>query len=145
MRPKTPEDPRRALAAAFHATDLPIHELWLRYFGLGGMEGQVDIEAYLEGLVSIPALEHDVLAQAINERLDELPDPPRAPFLAGSSPGSDLDTAIDQLSRSSRRASRTPNDGDGWDEDADTAHGDDEEARHPHQGDGMNRQRDDNN
>lgn len=47
-------------------------ELWLRYFGLGGMRTAVEVGSYLRG-GSVPSdLDHDVLAQALNERFSEL-------------------------------------------------------------------------
>ncbi|MCZ8382735.1 hypothetical protein O6P37_28070 [Mycobacterium sp. CPCC 205372] len=37
------------------------------------------MDAYVNGAIAMPPVEHDVLALAINERLDELA-PPRAPY-----------------------------------------------------------------
>ena len=70
----------RSLAEAFTNTRLTLEELWLRYFALGGDAGKVEIEAYLAGLMPLPSLQHNILAHAINERLDELGPPPRAPY-----------------------------------------------------------------
>ncbi|UYP19754.1 hypothetical protein OED52_04130 [Rhodococcus sp. Z13] len=70
---------RQRFHAALRATRLDMEELWLRYFALGGEVGRVEIEAYLNGLLPLPSLQHDLLAHAINERLDELA-PPRAPY-----------------------------------------------------------------
>ena len=70
---------RHRLLAALRAARLGVEELWLRYFALGGEVGKVEIEAYLNGLLPLPALQHDLIAHAINERLDELA-PPRAPY-----------------------------------------------------------------
>ncbi|MFE2123540.1 hypothetical protein ACFW9U_23135 [Rhodococcus aetherivorans] len=70
---------RHRFLAALRAAGLEVEELWLRYFALGGEAGRVEIEAYLNGLLPLPALQHDLLAHAINERLDELA-PPRAPY-----------------------------------------------------------------
>ncbi|AYA23417.1 hypothetical protein C6369_001915 [Rhodococcus rhodochrous] len=72
---------RHRLLAALRAVGLEVEELWLRYFALGGEVGKVEIEAYLSGLLPLPALQHDLIAHAINERLDELA-PPRAPYAA---------------------------------------------------------------
>lgn len=47
-------------------------DLWLRYFGLGGMSTPVEVGSYLLGM-SVPSdHDHDVLAQALNERFTEL-------------------------------------------------------------------------
>lgn len=69
----------RRFLDAFDASGLSVDELWIRYFALGGDAGEVEIEAYLNGLTLMPPLQHDILAHAINERLDEIA-PPRAPY-----------------------------------------------------------------
>jgi hypothetical protein len=66
---------RRALEAA----DLTVDELWLRYFSMGGEAGRFEIDAYLNGAIALPPMQHDVVAHVINERLDEIA-PPRAPY-----------------------------------------------------------------
>ncbi|WP_413768493.1 hypothetical protein [Rhodococcus pyridinivorans] len=70
---------RRQLLAALRASRLGVEELWLRYFALGGEVGKMENEAYLNGLLPLSRLQHDLLAHAINERLDEIA-PPRAPY-----------------------------------------------------------------
>lgn len=67
------------LHRAITSAGLPLEELWMRYFALGGDAGLVEVEAYLNGLMRLSSLQHDMLAQAINERLNEL-GPPRAPY-----------------------------------------------------------------
>jgi len=71
---------RRLLLAAVRRTDLPLEQLWLRYFGLGGSADLLEVEGYLNELLSLSAVERDVLAQAVNERLDELTWRPRVPY-----------------------------------------------------------------
>jgi hypothetical protein len=66
---------------AFESCELSVSELWLRYFALGGDAGEIEVDAYLNGAIAFPAMQHDLLAQAINERLDEMA-PPRAPYSA---------------------------------------------------------------
>ena len=73
------DEHRRALTEAFHGAELTVEELWIRYFALGGDAGKVEVEAYLSGLMPLPSLQHNILAHAINERLDEL-GPRRAPY-----------------------------------------------------------------
>lgn len=68
------------LAEAFTGAKLTVEELWLRYFALGGDAGKVEIEAYLAGLMPLASLQHNILAHAINERLDEMGPPRRAPY-----------------------------------------------------------------
>ncbi|WP_311380762.1 hypothetical protein [Arthrobacter sp. ISL-28] len=59
-------------ADAYRAAQLSMEELWLRYFTMGGMAGQFEIEAYLHGVIALPPLQRDILTHALNERLDEL-------------------------------------------------------------------------
>lgn len=47
-------------------------DLWLRYFGLGGMRTPVEVDSYLRGTTVPSDHDHDVLAQALNERFSEL-------------------------------------------------------------------------
>ncbi|MFI6043775.1 PP2C family protein-serine/threonine phosphatase [Nocardia sp. NPDC051321] len=65
-------DQQRSLEAAFAGSELTVEQLWMRYFGLGGGAGHLEIDAYLHGLGQLPDCERDVLAHAVNERLDEL-------------------------------------------------------------------------
>lgn len=51
---------------------LTVCELWLRYVGLGGDAELFDIDGYLAGLLPISAFQQDVLAVAVNERLEEV-------------------------------------------------------------------------
>ncbi|MBY8848981.1 PP2C family protein-serine/threonine phosphatase [Saccharothrix longispora] len=63
---------RQALARAVRRAEMPLEDLWMRYFSLGGDIGITEVEAYLNGLMGLPAVERDVLAHVVNERLDEL-------------------------------------------------------------------------
>jgi hypothetical protein len=76
--PNEPEQ-RRRLRAALRAADITVSELWLKYFSLSGDAGEYEVEAYLQGLLSLPAVQRDLLAMAANEMIDELPRP-RAPY-----------------------------------------------------------------
>jgi hypothetical protein len=72
-------DLNKRFSGAFEAADLTVDELWVRYFSLGGEAGRFELDAYLNGAIALPPLQHDILAHAINERLDEIA-PPRAPY-----------------------------------------------------------------
>lgn len=72
---------RRQIAESLRHADVSIEELWLRCFALGGEAGQFEVEAYIHGAIVLPALQRDILAHALNERLDEMySDAPRAPY-----------------------------------------------------------------
>jgi hypothetical protein len=47
-------------------------ELWLRYFGLGGMCTELEVEAFVLGAARPSAHDHDLIAQALSERHFEL-------------------------------------------------------------------------
>lgn len=47
-------------------------DLWLRYFALGGMGTPEQVRSYLRFRVVPSQHDHDVLAQALNERFSEL-------------------------------------------------------------------------
>lgn len=75
------QEQRRLFAESLRHADVSIEELWLRYFTLGGQAGQFEVEAYIHGAMALPALQRDILAHALNERLDELySEAPRAPY-----------------------------------------------------------------
>lgn len=76
--PNEPEQ-RRRLRAAMKAADIPVSDLWLKYFSLSGDAGEYEVEAYLQGLLSLPPVQRDLLALAANELIDDLPRP-RAPY-----------------------------------------------------------------
>lgn len=75
----TQGDLHQRLHQAFEAAHISVDELWLRYFSLGGDAGRFELDAYLNGAIALPPSQHDVVAHAINERLNEIV-PPRAPY-----------------------------------------------------------------
>ena len=64
---------RRQLRAALKASDITPGELWLNYFSIGGSVGEYEVEAYLQGLLSLPQAQRDLLAMAANELIDATP------------------------------------------------------------------------
>ena len=60
------------LEQARRDTHLSIADLWMRYFALGGMSTELEIEAYLFGALVPPPHERDLIAVALNERFSEL-------------------------------------------------------------------------
>jgi hypothetical protein len=59
----------QALDNARLSAHLTIEELWLLYFAYTGVADPLDVDAYLNGLLELPAGEHDILAYAVEERL----------------------------------------------------------------------------
>ena len=47
-------------------------DLWLRYCEVGGMSTAFEVEAFLFGILVPSAHDHDLLAQALNDRFVEL-------------------------------------------------------------------------
>jgi hypothetical protein len=69
-----------------------VEQLWLHYLALGGTLVVFDLEAYLAGLMPMPAPQQDVLACALNERLADLHEPTRVPYLTALTNGPGEDT-----------------------------------------------------
>jgi len=72
--------------AAQHRGELTLQQLWLRYIALTGTCAMIDIDAFMHGLSSLPAVEQDILAHALNERLDEVHQASRVPYLTAHLP-----------------------------------------------------------
>jgi hypothetical protein len=64
---------------AWRMADLTPPELWWRYIGLGGNRTSDALDHYLAGTAEWPAAEHNILAQALNERLWDLRCPTLVP------------------------------------------------------------------
>jgi hypothetical protein len=78
-------DRHELVEAARVRAGLTVSELWLRYVALGGNGDLFDVDGYLSGLLPLGAFDQDVLAVAVNERLEELYRGARVP-LAGAPP-----------------------------------------------------------
>jgi hypothetical protein len=57
-----------SLYEGLRRTGMRLDELWLDYLGLDGGAGELEVEAYVLGLLVPDAHTHNVIAQAINER-----------------------------------------------------------------------------
>ena len=66
------DDRHRLFEGARVRGELTVAALWLRYLALGGSCDAFDIDGYLQGLLPLDTLEQDILAVALNERLDEV-------------------------------------------------------------------------
>jgi hypothetical protein len=86
--------------AARRSADWTVDQLWLHYLALGGTVAVFDLDGYLAGLMPMPAPQQDVLACTLNERLTDLHQPTRLPYLTAltSWPGEDrLEVLLKQL------------------------------------------------
>ncbi|UWX97473.1 hypothetical protein N2K95_01910 [Arthrobacter zhaoxinii] len=70
------------LKKALEDARLTVPEVWMKYFSFGGAAGEYEIDAYINGSLSLPPLQRDILAHAANELIDQLPARPRAPYCA---------------------------------------------------------------
>lgn len=82
--------------------ELSMRQLWLSYLALGGHGDLFDLEAFLQGLATLPPHEQDVLAHALNEELTELYQAARVPYLdlpdpQASEPDEDPLTVLNEL------------------------------------------------
>lgn len=67
----TSDERFRRMDAARGRAELTVQDLWLRYVALGGTGDAFDLDGYLQGLVPLEAFQQDVLAQTLNEALDD--------------------------------------------------------------------------
>lgn len=61
-----------SLEQARLAAMLSMDDLWLRYISLGGLASASDMESFVTAGATPNSYEHDLLAQALNERFIEL-------------------------------------------------------------------------
>jgi hypothetical protein len=66
-----------------------VDDLWLRYLALTGTCDVFELDAFLNDLTTWTDHEQNVLACALNERLDELYQVVHVPYLMSSSPTSE--------------------------------------------------------
>ncbi len=60
------------LETARREVGLSLSELWFRYFELGGMSTELELEAYLFEALAPTGHDRDLVAAALNERFTEL-------------------------------------------------------------------------
>lgn len=89
------QEQRKLLAIAVKHSGIHVEELWLYYFSIGGDAGEYEIDAYLNASYSLRPGQRDLLAHAVNEMIDELPPPPRAPYHHDVSPISSGDSSTE--------------------------------------------------
>lgn len=77
-----------------------VEQLWIHYLALGGTVVVFDLQAYLADLVPLPTGQQDVLSCALNERLADLGEDVRLPYLHPTATGSahtDALAVLDEL------------------------------------------------
>jgi hypothetical protein len=67
----TGESTGLSLIQGFRRSGLDLTELWLRQVAVGGIAGELELEAYLCAALLPDALQHDTIALALNEYLRE--------------------------------------------------------------------------
>jgi hypothetical protein len=67
----TGHERHRQMDVARVQAQLTVQDLWLRYLALGGAGDAFEVDGYLQGLVPLDTFQQDVLAQAINEALQQ--------------------------------------------------------------------------
>jgi hypothetical protein len=63
----TPDPDRLSLQAGMEASGMGYHDLWLRQIAVSGDASELELEAYLLGLLTLDPLQYNIIAQAINE------------------------------------------------------------------------------
>ena len=66
-----PHSDRLNLFSGMLASGMNYEQLWLRYVGVGGHAGPLELEGYVLGLLAPDRYQHDMIAQAINESFIE--------------------------------------------------------------------------
>jgi hypothetical protein len=70
--PGDEDEQRQGFRLAFEAAPLTLEQIWIKYFGIGGKAGLTEVQAYIYGAFSLPPIERDILAHALNETLNTL-------------------------------------------------------------------------
>jgi hypothetical protein len=75
----SPEEQRQRTLHAIHASGLDVQSVWVRYFSLTGNVDEFEVDAYLNGLITLTPMDRDLVSHAVNELITETP-PPTAPY-----------------------------------------------------------------
>ncbi|WP_459344359.1 hypothetical protein [Arthrobacter sp. MDT3-44] len=74
------KDQYAATLDSMQRANITAGELWLYYISMGGSTDEFEINAYLHGMMRLPAIDRDMLSQSVNELYDDICRSPRAPF-----------------------------------------------------------------
>ena len=61
-----------AIEAGRRRLQLSVPELWLEYVAIGGNATWPEVRSFLDGAGGLPDTDHDMLAQALNDRFTDL-------------------------------------------------------------------------
>ncbi len=67
----TSDERHERMDAARVRLQLSVQDVWLRYVALGGSSDAFHLDGYLQGLVPLDTFQQEVLAQALNEALED--------------------------------------------------------------------------
>ena len=79
--PQAPEVPVQVVEQYRQYAALSVEELWLRCFELGGMNTQLQIDAFLYGITRPTPHEHNLMAAALNQYFMEFDPSQFAPYV----------------------------------------------------------------
>jgi hypothetical protein len=65
-------EPTMGLHEGMLLSGMTYGELWLRQIAVGGTAAELEVEAYVLGLLSADSYQHNLIAQALNEHFIEL-------------------------------------------------------------------------
>ena len=80
-----PKSRHRQFERALRQAEWNVEQLWLSTLASGGTTSLFDLEAFLYGLGALPPAQQDVVASALNERLDDLYKAAKIPYLIAPS------------------------------------------------------------
>ena len=63
----TGREQARLLRSAIERAQLGLPEVWVHYFSIGGDAGEFEVDAYLHHAFTLPRVQRDMLAHAVNE------------------------------------------------------------------------------
>jgi hypothetical protein len=76
---------QQSAQAAYLLSGLDSLHAWLAYYATGGQLSETDIDAYLHGISTLPVVQRDLLASALNEYLSTQDLPELASYSDSSS------------------------------------------------------------
>lgn len=77
------ERQRRLTRHAMDQAGLTTGQVWLHYFGMAGDAGEYEVDAYLNGMLTLPPVQRDLISHAVNDLADGIPGQIRAPYSRG--------------------------------------------------------------